>query len=206
MSTKKHIQYFFKRSFDYLFSLTLLLMLSPLFLLLMLLLRISIGQNVFFIQERPGRNGNIFKIKKFRTMNNKKDENGELLPDGERLTKVGGIIRKLSLDEIPQLLNVFKGEMSFVGPRPLLKQYMPLYSDRQRKRHDVLPGITGWAQVNGRNSISWKEKFEYDVWYVENWSLLLDFKILLLTIEKVFKRQGVSQEGNATMEAFTGNN
>ncbi len=159
----------------------------------------------FFFQVRPGKNEKLFKIIKFKTMNEKKDEQGNLLSDAERLTKVGAFVRKTSLDEIPQLLNVIKGDMSLIGPRPLLPRYLPLYNDEQRKRHNVRPGITGWAQINGRNAISWQQKFEYDVWYVENVSFMLDLKILLLTVKKVFVSEGISQEGQATMEEFKGN-
>ncbi len=158
-----------------------------------------------FSFKRPGKNGKLFKIIKFKTMNDKKDEQGNLLSDEERLTKIGTFVRKTSLDEIPQLLNVIKGDMSLIGPRPLLPQYLPLYNDEQRKRHNVRPGITGWAQINGRNAISWQQKFDYDVWYVENVSFILDVKILLLTVKKVFVSEGISQEGQATMEEFKGN-
>ena len=162
--------------------------------------------NPFFFQLRPGKNGAIFKIIKFKTMNDKKDVYGDLLPDSQRLTRIGSVVRKTSLDEIPQLINVLKGEMSLLGPRPLLPQYLQLYSDFQKQRHNVKPGITGWAQVNGRNAISWQQKFELDVWYVHNISLLLDFKIILLTIKKVCIREGVNSIGQVTTEAFTGNN
>jgi lipopolysaccharide/colanic/teichoic acid biosynthesis glycosyltransferase len=161
--------------------------------------------NPFFIQERPGKNEKIFKLIKFKTMNDKTDENGKLLPDKERLTKIGKIIRSLSLDELPQLINVLKGNMSLVGPRPLLIKYLPLYNERQRKRHNVKPGITGWAQVNGRNNISWEEKFELDVEYVENVCFLFDMKILWMTILKVIKREGINSISTATMYPFTGN-
>jgi undecaprenyl phosphate N,N'-diacetylbacillosamine 1-phosphate transferase len=164
------------------------------------------GRPIIFTQERPGYKGKIFKIYKFRTMTNEKDKNGELLPDEKRLKGIGKVIRSLSLDELPQLFNVLKGDMSFIGPRPLLVEYLPLYNEEQKKRHDVLPGITGLAQVNGRNAISWKKKFEYDVEYVNNLSFLMDMKIIFLTIQKVIKRDGISQEGNATMEKFNGKN
>ena len=160
---------------------------------------------LLFTQKRPGKNGEIFTIYKFRTMGNERDKNGELLPDEFRLKGFGKIVRSLSLDELPQLLNVLKGEMSFVGPRPLLIEYLPLYSERQKKRHEVLPGITGWAQVNGRNAISWGEKFELDVEYVENLSFWLDIKILLLTIKKVFIKEGISSDTSVSMEKFRGN-
>jgi lipopolysaccharide/colanic/teichoic acid biosynthesis glycosyltransferase len=160
----------------------------------------------FFFQARPGLNEKIFKIIKFKTMNDKKDTEGNLLPDAERLTPIGAFVRKTSLDEIPQLINVLKGDMSLIGPRPLLPEYLSLYSEMQRKRHLVRPGITGWAQVNGRNAISWEKKFELDVWYVKNLSFLLDIKILFLTLKKVVVREGISQTGQATMEMFKGNN
>lgn len=163
-----------------------------------------IGNPVFFTQKRPGLNGRVFKMYKFRTMQDIKDINGNLLPDEERMTKLGSFLRSSSLDELPGLLNVIKGDMSLVGPRPLLVQYLPLYNKRQSRRHDVRPGITGWAQVNGRNAISWEEKFELDIWYVENQSLLLDLKVLLLTVKKVFFREGISAEGHVTVEPFKG--
>ena len=159
----------------------------------------------FFFQKRPGKHGKIFKVIKFKTMNDKKDNKGNLLPDELRLTALGKFVRKTSLDEIPQLLNVLKGEMSLIGPRPLLPQYLPLYSVEQSKRHNVKPGITGWAQVNGRNAISWQKKFEYDVWYVNNISMILDIKIFFKTIEKVFKTEGINKEGEATTTRFEGN-
>ena len=159
----------------------------------------------FFFQARPGKDEKLFNIIKFKTMNDKKDNQGNLLDDVHRLTKIGSFVRKTSLDEIPQLLNVLKGDMSLIGPRPLLIQYLPLYNAFQKQRHTIRPGITGWAQINGRNAISWTQKFEYDVWYVEHCSFLLDCKILFLTIKKVFVRDGISQEGQATMEAFKGN-
>jgi lipopolysaccharide/colanic/teichoic acid biosynthesis glycosyltransferase len=159
----------------------------------------------FFFQLRPGKNGQLFKIIKFKTMNDKKDSDGNLLPDKYRLTKIGQLVRKTSLDELPQLVNVLKGDMSLIGPRPLLPEYLPLYNETQKKRHQVKPGITGWAQVNGRNAISWVQKFEYDVWYVNHVSFLLDFKIVYLTINKVFKREGITSENSASAEAFKGN-
>lgn len=164
------------------------------------------GAGVFFLQPRPGRNGKIFKVIKFKTMTDERDAEGNLLPDEVRLTKVGRFVRSTSIDELPQLWNVIKGDMSLIGPRPLLVQYLPLYSPKQARRHEVRPGITGWAQVNGRNSISWKQKFEYDVWYVDHLSFGLDVKIILLTIKKVFVREGISHEGMATMEPFNGHN
>lgn len=196
---------FFKRLFDFLAAFFGLLVLSPLFIVVMIGLFFANQGKPFFFQTRPGKNETLFKIIKFKTMNDKKDANGNLLSDAERLTNIGNIVRKTSLDEIPQLLNVIKGDMSLIGPRPLLVQYLPLYNAEQKKRHDVRPGITGWAQVNGRNAISWQQKFEYDVWYVNHISLLLDIKILFLTIKKVFVREGISQEGQATAEAFKGN-
>ncbi len=164
------------------------------------------GAGVFFLQPRPGRNGKIFKVIKFKTMTDERDAQGNLLPDEVRLTKVGRFVRSTSIDELPQLWNVIKGDMSLIGPRPLLVQYLPLYSPEQARRHEVRPGITGWAQVNGRNSISWKQKFEYDVWYVDHLSFALDLKIIFLTIKKVFVREGISHEGMATMEPFNGHN
>ena len=197
---------FFKRLFDFLAAFFGLLVLSPLFIVVMIGLYVANQGKPFFFQARPGLNERIFKIIKFKTMNDKKDAQGNLLPDADRLTKIGAFVRKTSLDEIPQLINVLKGDMSLIGPRPLLVQYLPLYNAEQKKRHDVRPGITGWAQVNGRNAISWQQKFEYDVWYVNHISLLLDIKILFLTVKKVFVREGISQEGQATMEVFNGNN
>lgn len=197
---------FCKRIFDFILSLIGFLLLSPIFLLITLCLLFANNGHPFFIQKRPGKDENIFKIIKFKTMNDKKDKkNGVLLPDNKRLTSVGKFVRKTSLDEIPQLLNVIKGDMSLIGPRPLLTQYLPLYNDFQKRRHEVRPGITGWAQVNGRNAISWDEKFNYDVEYVQRISFLFDLKILFLTIRKVFVREGISQVGQATMEVFKGN-
>ena len=200
-------RYFFKRFFDMVIALVGLIVLSPLFLILWIWLSIANkGAGAFFVQERPGKGEKIFKVIKFKTMNDKRDENGNLLPDGERLTTIGRWIRSLSLDEIPQLINVLKGDMALVGPRPLRIYYLPLYNETQKRRHDVRPGITGWAQVNGRNAISWTKKFEYDVYYVNNISFIFDLKILFLTIKKVFVREGISQEGNVTTEAFNGKN
>ena len=164
------------------------------------------GAGVFFLQNRPGRDGKIFKVIKFKTMTDERDSKGNLLPDARRLTKVGKFVRSTSIDELPQLINVLKGDMALIGPRPLLPQYLPLYSKEQARRHEVRPGITGWAQVNGRNAISWTKKFELDVWYVEHCSFLLDLKIFLLTIRKVFVREGISSDTSVTMEPFTGNN
>ncbi|KAA0126163.1 sugar transferase [Chryseobacterium sp. SN22] len=199
-------KYFFKRSFDFLASLIGLVIFSPIFILVTIGLFIVNQGKPFFFQARPGLQGRIFKIIKFKTMNDRKDANGVLLPDAERLTSIGAFVRKTSLDEIPQLVNVLKGDMALIGPRPLLPQYLPLYNDVQKRRHEVRPGITGWAQVNGRNNISWRRKFELDVWYVDNISLILDVKIYFLTIKKVIIREGISQEGQVTMEGFNGKN
>lgn len=193
-----------KRLFDFIVSLLALIVLSPVILISALLIRSKIGSPVVFKQKRPGRGEIPFYVFKFRSMTDERDRKGELLPDSVRLTSFGKVIRKLSLDELPQLLNVLKGDMSFVGPRPLLMEYLDLYDERQKKRHDVRPGITGWAQVNGRNAISWEQKFEYDVWYVENRSFWLDIKILFMTVMKVFKSEGISQDGQATMTKFKG--
>lgn len=195
---------FFKRVIDFLASVIALLLISPIFLILIVFLAIANDGKPFFIQRRPGKNGKIFSIVKFKTMNDRKDADGNLLSDAERLTKVGSFVRKTSLDEIPQLINVVKGDMSLIGPRPLLVQYLPLYNDFQKKRHNVRPGITGWAQVNGRNAISWEKKFEYDVYYVDNISLKMDFNVILKTIQKVIKSEGINQGENITAEAFTG--
>ena len=191
---------------DFFAALLGLILLSPLFILITILLFIANNGKPFFLQLRPGKNGVIFKIVKFRTMNDKKDAKGQLLPDGQRLTAVGGFVRKTSLDEIPQLINVLKCDMSLVGPRPLLTNYLHLYTDFQNRRHKVKPGITGWAQVNGRNAISWDKKFEYDVWYVEHISFILDLKILFTTMLKVLKRDGINAANSATIEPFNGIN
>lgn len=197
---------FFKLLIDLFLSLFGFILISPIFLLLWLWLSIANkGSGAFFFQTRPGKNEKLFKVIKFKTMTDERDTNGNLLPDEKRLTKVGKFVRSTSLDEIPQLLNVIKGDMSLIGPRPLLVQYLPLYDEVQKRRHEVRPGITGWAQVNGRNAISWQQKFEYDIWYVDNISLTLDVKILFRTIQKVFKREGISSDLSATMEAFKGN-
>lgn len=195
-----------KRSFDIIFSLTVLIMLSPIFLIIAILVKIKLGGPIFFVQERIGMYNRPFKMYKFRTMRNTKDSSGNLLSDNERLTKFGKILRSTSLDELPEFFNILRGEMSLIGPRPLLPEYLPLYSGEQIKRHNVLPGLTGWAQVNGRNSISWTEKFELDVWYVENWSLKLDLKIFFLTINRVFRRDGINQDNQDTCEYFNGMN
>lgn len=199
-------KHFFKRIIDFTLSLLGFIIISPVFLFIWIWLSIANkGAGAFFFQERPGKNEKIFRVIKFKTMNDRRDASGKLLPDVQRLTKVGKFVRSTSLDEIPQLLNVIKGDMSLIGPRPLLVQYLPLYDETQRRRHEVRPGITGWAQVNGRNAISWEQKFAYDVWYVDNVSLSLDVKILLKTIQKVFKREGISSDTSATMEPFKGN-
>lgn len=198
-------KYLVKRIIDFLTAFFGLLLLSPILLIITIWLYFANDGKPFFFQSRPGVRGKIFKIVKFKTMNDRKDAKGNLLSDAERLTLVGAFVRKTSLDEIPQLINVLKGDMSLIGPRPLLVQYLPLYNQKQSRRHEVRPGITGWAQVNGRNAISWEQKFDYDVWYVDNVSVRLDLKILYLTILKVFKREGISAEGQATMEAFKGN-
>jgi undecaprenyl phosphate N,N'-diacetylbacillosamine 1-phosphate transferase len=195
---------FFKRTIDFVVSFFSLLILSPLLLFCVVGLFFANQGKPFFFQLRPGKNGKIFKIIKFKTMNDKKDAEGNLLSDELRLTTIGSFVRKTSLDEIPQLLNVLEGDMSLIGPRPLLPEYLPLYNESQRRRHDVKPGITGWAQVNGRNAISWTQKFEYDVWYVENLSFLIDCKIVILTIKKVFKREGITAENSVSSEAFKG--
>lgn len=198
---------YIKRVFDFVLSLAALLLLMPFLLLVAVGLHFANkGSGAFFTQQRPGYKGRIFRIYKFKTMTDERDADGRLLPDAERLTKVGRFVRSLSIDELPQLLNVLKGEMSFIGPRPLLPQYLSLYSKEQARRHDVLPGITGWAQCNGRNAISWTQKFELDVWYVDNCSFLLDAKIVFLSVYKIFVREGISQEGEATMEFFNGKN
>lgn len=194
-----------KSLFDKLLALFLILLFSPIYIIVSIMILLKMGSPILFRQKRPGYKEKIFEIYKFRTMTNEKDINGELLPDERRLVGVGRFIRSVSLDELPQLFNVLKGEMSFVGPRPLLIEYLPLYNDEQKRRHDVKPGITGWAQVNGRNTISWEQKFEYDVWYVENQSFWLDMKILWLTFLKVVKRSDISSSSSATMEKFRGN-
>ena len=200
-------KHFLKPLFDFLLVSFVLLLIWPILLLITLWLHFANrGAGAFFFQERPGKDGKIFKVIKFKTMTDERDADGNLLPDAERLTKVGRFVRSTSIDELPQLINVLKGDMALIGPRPLLPQYLPLYSKEQARRHEVRPGITGWAQVNGRNAISWTKKFELDVWYVDHCSFLLDAKIFFLTIKKVFVREGISQEGQATMEVFNGNN
>lgn len=195
----------FKTIVDFIVALIGFLLLSPVFVAVCIALYLANNGKPFFFQTRPGKNERLFRIIKFKTMNDKKDRDGNLLPDDQRMTRIGSFVRKTSLDEIPQLLNVIKGDMSLVGPRPLLPQYLPLYNETQKKRHLVKPGITGWAQVNGRNAISWQQKFEFDVWYTEHISLILDLKILFLTVKKVFVREGIAAEGMATTEAFKGN-
>lgn len=193
-----------KSLFDKLLALFLIILLLPIYIIVSLLILWKMGSPILFRQKRPGYKEKIFGIYKFRTMTNEKDINGELLPDEQRLKGIGKFIRSVSLDELPQLFNVLKGEMSFVGPRPLLIEYLPLYNDKQKRRHDAKPGITGWAQVNGRNAISWEQKFELDAWYVDNQSFWLDIKILWLTFLKVVKRSGISSSSSATMEKFRG--
>lgn len=194
-----------KPFFDLLFSLVILLLLGPLILLISILLALANRGKPFFTQRRPGKYGRVFTIVKFKTMNDRRDGEGKLLPDARRLTTVGKVLRKTSLDELPQLLNVLKGDMSLVGPRPLLPEYLPLYNARQARRHEVKPGITGWAQVNGRNAISWEQKFEYDVWYVQNCRFALDIRILYRTFVNVLKREGINTAGVATTQPFRGN-
>ncbi|MBB1325787.1 sugar transferase [Pseudoalteromonas sp. SR45-1] len=195
-----------KYLFDLTVSIIVFLILLPVILVVAIFIRFKLGSPILFTQDRPGLNGKVFKMMKFRSMLDAKDKHGNLLPDNERMTKFGAFLRSTSLDELPGLFNVIKGDMSLVGPRPLLVQYLPLYSSEQAKRHNVRPGITGWAQVNGRNAIGWDEKFKLDVWYVENQSFLLDIKILLLTVKKVFVREGISADGHVTIEPFKGSN
>lgn len=197
---------FLKRFFDFFAALFGLLLLSPIFIILTIWLFVANNGKPFFFQPRPGLHGRIFRIVKFKTMTDKKDKNGDLLPDADRLTAIGTFVRKTSLDEIPQLINVLRGDMSLIGPRPLLQQYLPLYNSLQARRHEVRPGITGWAQVNGRNAISWSKKFELDVWYVDHVSFKTDVKVFLTTFKKVFKSEGVSAEGHVTTEPFNGFN
>ena len=198
-------KFFIKRIFEFTIALLALFMLLPIFLTISILVLLKMGTPIFFIQPRPGLNGETFKMYKFRTMTNKCDKNGKLLEDKDRLSNFGSFLRSTSLDELPTLWNVLCGNMSLVGPRPLLIEYLPLYSKNQARRHEVRPGITGWAQVNGRNAISWNEKFELDTWYVENQSFVLDMKIILLTLKKVIKRDGISHNNHVTMEKFKGN-
>ncbi|HEV8084313.1 MAG TPA: sugar transferase [Chitinophagaceae bacterium] len=195
---------FIKPLLDFIISLTAFLILLPVFILIIVILFFANNGKPFFFQKRPGKDEKIFQIVKFKTMNDKTDNEGYLLPDAKRLSLIGRFIRKTSLDEIPQLLNVITGDMSLIGPRPLLVEYLSLYNDLQKKRHNVKPGITGWAQVNGRNALSWEKKFEFDIWYVNNLSFLLDIKICLLTVKKVFQSEGISSRTNVTMEKFSG--
>ena len=198
---------FFKRIIDFTIVFIALLIIWPFLLLVTIWLHFANkGAGAFFTQERPGKDGKIFKVIKFNTMTDERDKNGKLLPDAQRLTKVGKFVRSTSIDELPQLINVLKGDMALIGPRPLLVKYLPLYSEEQARRHEVRPGMTGWAQCNGRNAISWTKKFELDVWYVDHCTLWTDIKIIWITIMKVLKRADISQEGQATMEAFNGNN
>ncbi len=197
---------YLKRLIEFCLSALLLLLVSPMLLVVTILLAIANQGNPFFFQIRPGLNEKLFKIIKFKTMNDKVDKKGNLLSDDKRITSVGKFIRKTSLDELPQLLNVLKGDMSLIGPRPLLPEYLPLYSNEQKKRHNVKPGITGWAQVNGRNAISWKQKLDYDVWYVEHLSFLLDVKIIIKTAQKVLQSDGINASTKTTMNRFKGNN
>lgn len=196
---------FFKRFFDFLLSLIAIILLSPVFLVVALLVRTKLGSPILFCQERPGKDEKIFKMYKFRSMSDERDENGQLMPDEVRLTSFGKKLRSTSLDELPELFNILKGDMSIVGPRPLLVKYLPLYSAEQRKRHDVRPGLTGWAQANGRNAISWEEKFKYDVEYTEKYSFFMDLKIIFMTVRSVLRHEGISSESAATMEEFLGN-
>lgn len=195
---------FFKRAFDFIFSVLAFTALLPVFLVVTIFLFFANNGKPFFFQRRPGKNNKVFLLVKFKTMNDKKDREGKLLPDEKRITRFGKFVRTSSLDEIPQLLNVIKGDMSLIGPRPLLVEYLPLYSPTQIRRHEVRPGITGWAQVNGRNAISWERKFELDVWYVDHLSFTLDIRIFILTLKKIIKPEGISQQGHATMPFFTG--
>ena len=196
---------YIKRILDFLLSLIALIILSPILLIVAILVKIKLGSPVIFKQKRPGKNEKIFTLYKFRTMTDKKDENGNLLPDSERLTKFGKILRSTSLDELPELINILKGDMAIVGPRPLLVEYLPLYNETQKQRHNVRPGLTGLAQINGRNTSSWEKKFEEDVEYVKKITFIKDVKIILKTIIKVLRKEGISQEGSATMEKFEGN-
>ena len=200
-------KYFIKRFIDFWIALIALICLSPILFMVTLWLHFANkGAGAFFTQERPGKDAKVFKVIKFKTMTDARDENGKLLPDADRLTKVGKFVRSTSIDELPQLFNVLKGDMALIGPRPLLVQYLPLYSKEQARRHEVRPGISGWAQCHGRNNISWTEKFKLDVWYVDHVSLWTDLKVIWITVQKVLKRSDISEEGHATMEPFTGNN
>lgn len=199
-------KFFLKRVVDFLIALMALVLLSPVFVAVTILLYFANQGSPFFVQARPGLNEKIFNIIKFKTMNDRKDNQGNYLPDSERLTPIGSFIRQTSLDELPQLINVLKGDMSLIGPRPLLPQYLSLYNESQKRRHNIRPGITGWAQVNGRNAISWTMKFELDIWYIDNVSFTTDCKVMFLTLKKVIKKEGINQAQQATVEAFKGNN
>ena len=200
-------RHYFKRILDFCISLVVLIIISPILLVVTVWLHFANkGAGAFFTQARPGKDGKIFKVIKFKTMTDERDQNGELLPDEDRLTKVGSFVRSTSIDELPQLINVLKGDMALIGPRPLLPEYLPLYSKEQMRRHEVRPGISGWAQCHGRNAISWTEKFKLDVWYVDHLSLMTDLKVVFITIKKVLQREGISAEGEATMVSFNGNN
>lgn len=200
-------KHFFKRVMDFSIALIVLAIIWPILLVITVWLHFANkGAGAFFLQERPGKDGKIFKVIKFKSMTDERDADGNLLPDAQRLTKVGRFVRSTSIDELPQLINVLKGDMALIGPRPLLPEYLPLYTKEQARRHEVRPGITGWAQVHGRNAISWSEKFKLDVWYVDHCSFLVDAKILFITIKKVLEKEGISHEGQATMEMFTGYN
>ena len=200
-------RHFFKRFFDFWISLIVLLIISPILLIVTIWLYFANkGAGAFFLQERPGKDAKTFRVIKFKTMTDERGADGELLPDAVRLTKVGKFVRSTSIDELPQLINVLKGDMALIGPRPLLVKYLPLYSEEQMRRHEVRPGISGWAQCHGRNAISWNEKFKLDVWYVDHVSLMTDLMVIFITIKKVLVRDGISEEGQATMEPFTGNN
>jgi len=206
MRRESMYKHFFKRFFDFIISLIVLVIISPILLVVTVWLHFANkGAGAFFLQERPGKNAKIFKVIKFKTMTDERDADGKLLPDEKRLTKVGRFVRSTSIDELPQLINVLRGDMALIGPRPLLVDYLPLCSKEQARRHEVRPGISGWAQCHGRNAISWTEKFKYDVWYVDHVSLITDLKVILITIKKVLFRDGISEEGHATMEAFKGN-
>lgn len=199
-------QYFIKRTFDIVAAMGGLIVFSPIMIVVAIMVRIKLGSPILFTQDRIGKDNKIFKMMKFRTMKDGVDNNGNLLPDSERLTSFGKLLRSTSLDELPELINILKGDMSLIGPRPLLVEYLPLYSEEQKRRHDVLPGLTGWAQINGRNAISWNEKFKLDIFYVDNWSIGLDLKIFFLTFYKLFKRDGINQSENITMQKFNGLN
>lgn len=202
---KKLYKNYIKQVIDFVLSLVALILLSPLFLIISVLVRLKLGSPIFFTQERPGKDGNIFLMYKFRTMTDARDEDGELLSDDIRLTRFGKALRSTSLDELPEMWNILKGDMSIVGPRPLLTQYLPLYNDHQKRRHEVKPGLTGYAQVNGRNTLDWPKRFDLDVKYIDNINFLLDCKIILQTIKKVIVKEGISSESSSTMEPFKGN-